>query len=179
LVSLILQQIGTDWKLGGLYIKSAQVAGHDSDWFLARAAEYKSKGQMHNAWFFYTQSRELLQPVPFMSTLATDKLYQDAQSMQPADIPAGKAVDLPVGATTYKLTEMFPQVVGNDLDLIVRYQVADISNTNQTYDSNVAVIKAVAAKYPEVRNAFAAIVARAVAPNGQDYGTMLAIKDIK
>lgn len=179
MVSFILQQMGTDWKLGGLYIKSAMVAGHDSDWFLARAAEYKSKGQMHNAWFFDTQARELLQPVPFMSTLATDKLYQDAQSMQPADVPVGKTVDLPVGTTTYKLTEMFPQVVGNDLDLIVRYQVADISNTNQTYASNVAVIKAVATKYPEVRNAFAAIVARAVAPSGQDYGTMLAMKDIK
>ena len=42
--SLILQQAGTDWKLGGLYIKAAQVAGHDSDWFLARAREYKAKG---------------------------------------------------------------------------------------------------------------------------------------
>ena len=43
--SEILQQVGTDWKLGGLYIKAAQVAGHDSDWFLARAREYKTKGQ--------------------------------------------------------------------------------------------------------------------------------------
>src|ERR1039457_3401092 len=29
--SLILQQAGTDWKLGGLYIKATQVAGHDSE----------------------------------------------------------------------------------------------------------------------------------------------------
>src|SRR5579864_7465329 len=50
LFSLILQQEGTDWKLGGLYVKSAQVAGHDSEWFLARARDYKTKGQMHNAW---------------------------------------------------------------------------------------------------------------------------------
>ena len=33
MVSEVLQQVGTDWKLGGLYIKSAQVAGH------ARVAE--------------------------------------------------------------------------------------------------------------------------------------------
>ena len=37
------------WKLGGLYMKTAQAAGHDSDWFLARAREYKAKGQLHNA----------------------------------------------------------------------------------------------------------------------------------
>lgn len=177
--SLILQQAGTDWKLGGLYLEPAQVAGHDSDWFVARAREYKTKGQMHNAWFFYTQARLLISPLPFMSTLATDRLYDEAQSVQPTDLPVGKTVDLPAGTATYKLTSIFPQPVGNDLDLIVKYQAADISNTNQAYQSNIAVIKALATKYPEVRDAFAAIVARAVDPTGRDYGTLLAMKDIK
>jgi hypothetical protein len=177
--SLILQQAGTDWKIGGLYIKTAQVAGHDSDWFLARAREYKTKGQLHNAWFFYAQSRNLISPLPFMSTLATDKLYDEAQGSQPADLPVGKTVDLTAGTATYKLISIFPEIVGNDLDLIVKYQAADISNTNQTYQGNVAVIKALAAKYPEMRDAFAAIVARAVDPSGRDYGTLLAMKDIK
>jgi hypothetical protein len=177
--SLILQQVGTDWKLGGLYVKSAQVAGHDSDWFLARAKEYKTKGQMHNAWFFYTQARLLVSPLPFVGTLATDRIADEAQSVQPADLPVGKKVDLAAGTATYKLISIFPQPVGNDLDLIVKYQATDISNSNQTYSSNVAVIKAIATKYPEVRDAFAAIVARAVDPTGRDYGTLLAMKDIK
>src|SRR5499427_9291826 len=43
--SEVLQQMGNEWKLGGLYIKSAQVAGHDSDWFLTQARQYKAKGQ--------------------------------------------------------------------------------------------------------------------------------------
>src|SRR5579862_2688031 len=30
--SEILQQVGTDWKLAGLYIKAADIAGHDSNW---------------------------------------------------------------------------------------------------------------------------------------------------
>jgi hypothetical protein len=177
--SLILQQVGTDWKLGGLYVKSAQVAGHDSEWFLARAREYKVKGRMHNAWFFYTQARLLVSPLPFMGTLATDRIADEAQSVQPTDLPVGKTVDLPAGTATYKLISIFPQPVGNDLDLIVKYQAADISNSNQTYQGNVAVIKAIATKYPEVRDAFAAIVARAVDPTGRDYGTLLAMKDIK
>jgi hypothetical protein len=177
--SLILQQEGTDWKLGGLYLEPAQLAGHDSDWFLARAREYKAKGQMHNAWLFYIQARKLISPLPFLGTLATDKIADEAQSIQPADLPVGKTVDLAAGTATYKLISMFPQVVGNDLDLIVKYQAADISNTNHAYQGNVAVIKAVATKYPEVRDAFAAIVARAVDPTGRDYGTLLAMKDIK
>jgi hypothetical protein len=179
-VSLILQQVGSDWKLGGLYIKSAQAAGHDSDWYAAKAREYQSKGQAHNSWLYNLQAISLVSPLPFMSTAVTDKLYDDLQKSLPADFPAdGKTADLPVAGATYKLTAIFPEVVGNDLDLIVKYSAADISNSNQTYQNNVAVMKALLMKYPELRDAFAALVARAVDPGGRDYGTMLAMKDIK
>lgn len=178
--SEVLQQMGTDWKVGGLYIKPAQIGGHDSDWFLNQARQFKSKGQTHNAWFYYLEARNLISPLPFMSTLATDKLYDESQSQQPVDLPAGgKTTDLPAGTTTYKLTSVFPEAVGNDLDLIARYQSASVSNTNQAYQDNVNVIKALVAKYPEVRGAFASVVARAVDPSGHDYGTLLAMKDIK
>ena len=177
---MILQQSGTDWKLGGLYLTAAQVAGHDSDWFVARARDYKTKGQMHNAWFFFVQARSMISPLPFMTTLATDKLMEESQSVRPADIPADvKTADLTVGAATYKLTALFPSKVGNDLDLIVKYSATDVSNTKLAYDGNVAVIKALVAKYPELREAFAAVVARAVEPSGRDYGTLLAMKDVK
>jgi hypothetical protein len=180
MVSIILQQAGTDWKVGGLYMKAAQVAGHDSEWFLARAREYKVKGQVHNAFFFYQEARGLISPLSFMSTLATDKLFDESQTAQPADIPSnGKTADLSAGSASYKLTAVYPEAVGSDLDLIVKYQAADISNTNQVYQNNVAVIKAFVAKYPELRDAFAGVVARAVDPSGRDYGTLLAMKDVK
>lgn len=179
-VSWILQQVGGEWKVGGLYVKASQIAGHDGDWFLNRAREFHTKGQAHNAWFYYLEARSLISPLPFMSTAITDKLYDESQKAQPADLPAdGKTVDLAAGAATYKLTELFPELVGSDLDLIVKYQAADASNTNAAYTSNVAVMKALLAKYPELRDAFAAIVARAVDASGRDYGTMLAMKDIK
>jgi hypothetical protein len=178
--SEVLQQAGTDWKLGGLYLKSTQIAGHDSEWFLTRARDYKTKGQTHNAWLFFLQARSMMSPVPFMRTLATDKLMDEFQSLQPADMPGnGKTADLVAGNATYKLTAMFPQAVGNDLDLVVKYQSADVSNTNAAYQSNVAVMKALVAKYPEVREAFAAVVARGVDSAGHDYGTLMAMGEIK
>ena len=176
----VLQQSATDWKLAGLYLQPAQIAGHDGDWFITRARDYKTKGQLHNAWFYYLEARTLISPVPFMSTLATDKLYDESQSLQPTDLPAnGKLVDLAAGTTTYKLTAIFPAAVANDVDLIVKYQAADVSNTTQTNQNNVAVIKALAARYPEIKDAFAGVVARAVDPSGRDFGTLLAMKDIK
>lgn len=179
-VSLILQQQGSEWKLGGLYVKAGQSAGHDSDWFAARAREFQTKGQTHNAWLYAQEAISLAAPLPFMSTAATDKLYDESQKSQPADFPGdGKTTDLSVGTVTYKLSALFPEVVGSDLDLIVRYQVSDISNTNQAYQNNIVVMRALVTKYPELRDAFAAMVARAVDSSGHDYGTLLAMKEIK
>jgi hypothetical protein len=181
-VSFILQQTGSAWKLAGLYLQSAQIAGHDSDWFFARSRDYKSKGQAHNAWLYAVEGRYLLAPVAFMHTLATDQLDLQMQSLVPPDVPNnGKTADLvsATPGTAYKLTEMFPVAYGNDLDLVVRFQVADVSNSNQAYASNMAVMKALVTKYPELRDAFAGIVARATDPSGRDYGTLLAMKDIK
>ena len=179
-VSLILEQAGNDWKLGGLYIRPEAVGGHDSDWFATRAREYKSKGELHDAWLYYIEARYLASPLDFMSTAVTDKLYDEAQGAKPADFPQnGKTANLIAGSSTYKLTEIFPQAVGDDLDLIVKYQAADVSNATQSYQSNVAVMSALDARFPEIKDAFAAVVARAVDPSGRDYGTLLAMKEIK
>lgn len=180
-LSFVLEQEGTAWKLGGFYAKPKELNGHDGQWFLAQARDYKAKGQTRNAWFYYLQAHELLTPVDFMSTLSTDRLYGEAQSVRPSDLPTGGTgpVDLPVNGKNDKLTNIFPLVVGSDLNLVVKYQYPDVSNTGQAFQENAAVIRALVAKYPEFRSAFAGIVARAVEPSGRDYGTLLLMKDIK
>ena len=179
-LSFVLQQMGTDWKLGGFFARPAQVAGHDANWFIQQARAFKAKGQTHNAWFYYREAGELMAALPFMSTLATDKLYDEAQAAQPSDLPSNGPIDLPAaGGKTYKVTTIFPLAVGNDLDVVVKYQYPDVSNTAQTFQDNITVIKALVAKYPELRDAFAGVVARAVEPSGRDYGTLLPMKDVK
>lgn len=179
-VSFVLQQVGQDWKLGGFYVKSGQVGGHDGNWFINKAQDFKNKNQRHNAYFYYWEARELMAPVPFMGTSQLDKLYDASQQVAPADLPTNGPVDL-VGSNgkTYKITQMFPVNVGNELDLVVKYQTPSISDTGQTFSDNMAVIRGLVAKYPEYRDGFAAIVARAVEPSGRDYGSLLAMKDIK
>jgi hypothetical protein len=179
-LTLILQQIGTDWKLAGFYAKNMNAAGHKAAWFIDHAQTFKSKSQLHNAWLYYREAIALSAPVDFMSTLATDKLYEDSQAAQPSDMPGdGKTVDLSAAGKTYHLTAVFPLVVGDDLDVVVRYQAADVSDTGRAFQENTAVIKALIAKYPELRDAFAGVVARATEPSGRDYGTLLTMKEIK
>jgi hypothetical protein len=179
-LTMILQQIGADWKLAGVFIRAGRVGGHDSQWFAERAREFRTKGKNRNAWLYFREAILLATPADFMSTMVTDKLYDEAQSVQPSDLPVDeKVVDLTAGGATYKLTAVFPMSVGSDLDLVVRYQVADISNSAQVFQTNTALIKALVAKYPEMRDAFAGVVARAVDPSGQDFGTMLPMKEVK
>ncbi len=179
-LTLVLQQAGTDWKLAGYYARSTEAAGHDSVWYADKARAFKKKSENHNAWLYYREAIALSSPVDFMSTLASDRLYDETQSAQPADMPMNSnTVDLNAAGKTYRLTEVFPLAVGSDLDVVVKYASADISNTQKTFQDNMTVIKALVAKYPELRDAFAGVVARAVAPSGQDYGSMLPMKDVK
>jgi len=178
-VSFVLEQQASDWKMGGLYVKDPKIKGHDALWFADQARAFKGKGQNHNAWLYYLEARELLVAVPFMSTKMTDQLYDESQTVKPTDLPLdGATVDLAAGTKTYRLTAMFSVPVGQDLDLVVKYQAADVSDSAKTFQENLAVMRAVLTKFPEFRQAFDGIVARAVEPSGRDYGSLLAMKDI-
>jgi hypothetical protein len=174
-VSFVLQQDGTAWKLGGYYVKAVQSKGHDGMWFADQARQYKAKGQMHNAWFYDLQAREMLVPVPFMSTQMTDKLYDEFQNVKPADLPP---FDLAITGKTVHVTSLFPLTVGTDLDVVVKYQAESVADTGKTFQDNVAVMKALLVKFPELRDAFDGVVARGVEASGRDYGTLLPMKDI-
>jgi hypothetical protein len=179
-LTLVLQQAGADWKLAGFYARAMQLNGHDGAWFAQHAGDFKAKGQNRNAWLYYHEASVLSTPVDFMSTLATDRLYDQMQAVVPSDLPVnGKTVELSAGTKTYQLTDIFPLAVGQDLDVVVKYQAADVSNTAQTYQENMTVTKALVAKFPEFREAFAGVVVRAVEPSGRDYGSLMAMKDIK
>ncbi|HVM94089.1 MAG TPA: hypothetical protein VMT67_14805 [Terriglobales bacterium] len=180
-LTLILQQEGADWKLGGYYARPTTAAGHNGNWYADKARDYKKKSENHNAWLYFHEAIALNSPANFMSTLSSDRLFDETQSVQPADMPAnGNTIDLTApGSHSYRMTDIFPLAVGDDLDVVVKYASADISNTQKTFQDNMAVIKALVTKFPELREAFSGVVARAVAPNGQDYGSMLPMREIK
>jgi hypothetical protein len=179
-LTFILQQAGTEWKLGGLYARSSQASGHDAAWFIQRARDFKAKSKNHDAWLYYREAIALSIPVDFMSTQLTDKLYEEVQSIQPTDVPtAGNFADLNIGGKVYHLMEIFPLAVGNDLEVVIKYQCPDVSDTARTFQENMTVIKALVVKFPELREAFSGVVARAVEPSGRDYGSLLAMKNIR
>jgi hypothetical protein len=169
-----------DW-LAAAFLRPARIAGHDAEWLAARAKEFRDQGQRHNAWLYYRAARNLASALPFMSTALTDKLYDDAQAAQPAGFPTDTKPreDFAAGATHYTLTSVTAEDVGGDLDLVVRYEASDGSDASKGYAQNVALIRALVGKFPELRGAFTGVVARAVTPAGNDYGTLLAMKNVR
>jgi len=178
-ISWILQQSGGQWKVADLIVRPQTIGNHDARWFVTQARAYKAKGERHNAWFYYLAADQLLRPFGALTTPQLDRLYEEAQQSMPNDLPYKGPVDLVAGGKTYKITQIFVAPVGDMLDLVVKYQSPDISDTPKTFQDNTAVIKALVAKYPEYRQAFGGVVARAVDPSGRDYGTLLAMNQVK
>jgi hypothetical protein len=179
-LTMILQDAGKNtWKLAGYYARLNSIGGHDGQWFLSKAREYKDKGQAHNAWLYYLTAWDLIAPVDFMSTPQLDKLTDEIQGARPADMLAsGSALEL-AGGKAVKLTNVAAVLVGADFDLRVQYELADVSNPALASQENAAVMKAVLMKYPEFRDAFAGLIARATDSSGHEYATLTPMKDVK
>ncbi len=179
-LSVVLQDLNSAWKIAGFYVKQTTANGHDGNWYWEQAKQFAAKGQKHNAFFYYVEARELLAPVNFMTTPTLDKLYDETQANTPSDIPVSDPVTL-TGADgkSYKLTSALPLPVQDGLSLVLKQQVADASDSTAAFAANMGLMKAAVARWPEVRDIFVSVVARAQDAQGHDYGSLLNMKDIK
>lgn len=179
-LSLILQDVGGAWKLAGYYPRLDAIGGHDGQWFLTQARQYKAKGNSLDAWFYYLTAWDLTAPVNFISTPQLDKIADEMQSSRPASLPSSSApLNLSANGKVFRVTELTAVPVDNNLDLRVVYQNPNAGDSGQAFQDNMAVIRAIVARYPEVRDAFNSVIARAVDGSGHEYGSLLPMKEIK
>jgi hypothetical protein len=178
-VAFVLQQAEADWKLGGFQVKDTRSAGRDSTWFAEQARAFAAKSEMHNAWYYFLQARNLATVVPFMSTRATDRLYDEAQRIAPADGLDGVPKELTWGGKSYKVKSAFAYGVAGEINLVVKFECPDVSDAARSVAENQAVARALVTKWPELRDGFTAIEARATDASGRDFGTLVMLKDLK
>jgi hypothetical protein len=180
-LTMILEDAGKNsWKLAGYYARLNSIGTHDGQWFLTKAREYKQKGQRYNAWFYYLTAWDLIAPVDFMGTPQLDKLSDEIQAARPPDLPSANApLELSAGGKKFLIADMAAVPVPGDLDLRVQYRTPDAGNPMLATKDNLTVSKALLAKYPEVRDAFGAVIARAVDADSHSYSTLTPMKDVK
>src|SRR5574341_224891 len=177
-LSLVMAEQPQGWKLAGFYPRPAQVAGHDGAWFWEQARAYKSRKQYRNAWFYYLTARELLLLVPFMSNQQLEQMSGELTGLPPQGLPGEKPVDFLAGGKVFKVAQVYVVPGDDGLQLVVQHQVKDASQSGSNYADNLALIRQWVVTYPEYREAFTAVVARASDASGRAYGSRLEMKDI-
>ena len=180
-LTMVLKDTGQNsWKLGGYYIRQNTLGGHESQWFLSKAREFKQKGQPLAAWFYYLTAWDLTAPVDFVSIPALDKLNDEMQAARPPNLPsAGAPLELSAGSKTFKVIEFSAVPVNGELYFRAQYDSANAANPILASQDDAALMKALVAKYPELRDAFGGIVARATDSAGHDFTTITPMKDFK
>jgi len=175
-LSIIFQDLG-GWKIAGYQIRPGSAAGHDGLWYLLQARDYKSKGQTHNAWFYYLNSYDLLSPATYMNTKMLSKITDELNSTQPKDIPVGgKPVAFTAGGKTYNITEMNFFRNDKNFDLTMKYSVPSTSDFNATQTDARNLANAMIAQYPELKDGFNNVWVHAVDGNGGDVVGLVKIK---
>lgn len=180
-LTLVLEEADKNvWKLGGYYARRNSLGGHDGQWYMAKAREYKEKGQLHNAWFYYLTAWDLLAPVDFMSTPALDKLGDETQAARPPDLPSSSSpLLLAAGGKSFAVTALSALPVNGELYVRAQYNTPNTANPAAASADNAAVMQALLAKYPELRAAFGGAIALATDAAGHDFGTVTPMRDVK
>jgi hypothetical protein len=169
-------QESSGWKLAGFYIRPEMAGGHDGIWYLQRARDYKTKGQNHNAWFFYLTAWDLMAPVKFMDSALLHKIVQESNGIQPKDVPAGTPVNYSANGKTYSITDMTVLHGENSFDLSIKYTVASAADFNATQTDARSLATAFVAQYPELKDVFNKVWAHAVDGKGGDVPGFVDLK---
>lgn len=175
-VTTIFQDMN-GWKMAGLQIRPETAAGHDGIWYLQKARDYKSKGQTHNAWFYYLTSWDLMAPVKFMGTKLLSKIIEESNGVLPSDVASGgKAISFSYNGKTYNITDMTVYPTDKTFDLSIRYSVPSTANFAATAADARDLATAYASQHPELKDAFDSVWAHAIDPNGADVPGVVTLK---
>jgi hypothetical protein len=169
------------WKLAGLFFRPLTAAGHDGVWYWTAARNYAAKKQNWNAYFYYQTAAFLLNPVDFLSSPNLEKLQKETQSVRPAELGNFSSTEpfvLKGSGQSFNITSLHTESFPGGLDLVVNYQTADTSDPVATHSQIVELMKAMLAKYPELRPAFHGLWVYANAPGHNPYAIELPMDQI-
>ena len=181
-ITLILQNEpsgSAQWKLAGLYVRPLTEAGHDGVWFWNQARQFAAKKQNWNAWFYYRTAEFLLNPADFFSSPNLQKLQKETEAIKPAELPGKTPLSVQVNGQALEITVMRADVFQNSLDLVIDYTAKGVSGPVETRTQIVELMKALLAKYPELRTGFHGLWVYAHYEQGGSYAIELPMEQIQ
>lgn len=181
-LSLILQNDpagSANWKLAGLFVRPLTVNGHDGVWFWTQARAFAAKKQNWNSYFYYQQAALLLNPADFFSSPNLEKLRKEMQAVKPAELPGSNPLTVNVGGQSLEITSLRTESFQGGLDLVVDYKAKGVSDPVATRTQIVELMKAMLARYPELRTGFHGLWVYAYNNSGQPFAIELPMNQIQ
>jgi len=178
-LSLILQQMGGEWKLAGFIPRAATAAGHDGVWYWTQARQFAKQGQRWNAWLYYTEADALLTPVEFVSSPNRDKLHAEQMAAQPAELASGLSAEHPIivasmiaGGQPYSVTALGVQesLDGKTLELAMHIAVGTLGDAAGVRGEGMDALQGMLKAHVELRGAFGGAWVYADAPGLSSFG---------
>ncbi len=176
-ISMLLEQNGP-WQLAGFFPKPLTEAGHDGLWYWTQARTFAAHKQRWNAYLYYTTAAYLLRPVNFLTTGNLEKLLEEQESVKPAGLPGAAPMVVAAGGQSYSITSFRTDDAFGGLDLVVHYKVADNSDLPAARARTVALMQALLAQHPELRDGFHGLWVFADAPSGTPFALELPMAQI-
>ncbi len=177
LLSFLLRQEGSIWKLAGFYPHARAAAGHDGLWFWISARDDAKAKQLWFAWLLYGEADALLRPANFATSTNLDKLRSEQRSATPPEIANGIGPDVPlvlrnaaVSATTnapgvaakeFRFTAVASEGSddGKRLNLVLHLQAEDgTSDAVSQTARNAAAAKAFLSAHKELKAGFDGVI---------------------
>ena len=166
------------WQLAGFFPKPLSVAGHDGLWYWQQARSYAQKKQPWNAWFYYSTASYLLQPAGFFSSTNLEKLVDEQQAAKPAGLPGETPLTVMANGAPARIDSLRTDDELGGLDLVIHYQGSSDTDPVAARARTVAVMKALLAAHPELREGFHGLWAFADTPTGQPFSLELPMQGL-
>ena len=184
-VSFLLRQDQGRWAMAGFYPRPLTAAGHDGLWYWTQARAMATRKEHWNAWLYYQEAENLLQPAGFVQTSHLEKLKSEQTTAAPPALSDGIGPDNPlvikgVAGTEYRFTGLGvdDSLGAEKIDVMAHLKVDQASDPASAKKRNDDAASALLAAYPELRKAFHGVWIVAEAAGQSPFATEEAMSAI-
>lgn len=159
-VGLILAQGPQgQWQLAGFFAKPLLLAGQDGVWYWRHARQYAQQHDQWAAWFYYQIAGSLVAPVNFLSSPNLQKLQNEEQQVQPANLPGQQPANFSANGQAFAITRLDTSTELGPLDFVIHYapdagEAAQLRDPTQARQQVLALMSGMLAVHPGLRTAF-------------------------
>ena len=147
------------WQLAGFFAKPLLLAGQDGVWYWQHARQYAQEHNDWAAWFYYQIANTLVTPVNFLSSPNLQKLQNEAQKVQPANLPGQQPLTFSANGQPFQITRLDTSTELGPLDFVIHYapdagEAAQLHDPTQARRQVLALMSGILAVHPGLRTAF-------------------------